>query len=204
MVDESKFFLDELESRRRGNLGCKAPRIVAIRTHRYTYHHHIGGDIEATLHDGIMLEGRTLRVRRRHAPVALKRPASCKESDLGREPPDEDVNREPANNALVTKTKSEARVHYEHAHFDAVDYIEHCLLRDDDDLGAVYPLLDVLCGEVLLQLRWVEIRSTAICDDVEADYKACVEQLRRVEVSQVEDTWRYKSRLQLTATRSIR
>lgn len=166
-------------------LNIKDSRLL---THRYAYHHHIRADIEASLHNGIFLQSRTLRIRRRHGPITLKWLAGSEEGDFCCKPPDEHVHCKTTNNELVTKAESQACVHYQHAHFDGIDQVEHCLFRDDHDLGAINALPYVFGCEGLVQSWWVQIRSTAVCDDVETDYKGRIEQLDAVSSQSVKWT----------------
>lgn len=75
-----------------------------------------------------MFECRALRIRGRHAPVALERSTSGEERNFGSEPPYKNVDSEVSNNSLVTETESQACVHDKHAHFDGVNDVEHRLL----------------------------------------------------------------------------
>ena len=46
-------------------------------------HEGVGGDVEAGLHDGVVLEGCALGVWGWHSPVAREGAAGCKEGDFG-------------------------------------------------------------------------------------------------------------------------
>lgn len=155
-------------------------RELRLLTHRYAYHHHIRADVEASLHNGIFLQSRALRIRRRHGPITLKWLTGSEEGDFRCEPPNKHVHCQTTNNKLVTKAKSQAGVHYEHAHFDGIYQVEHCLFRDHHDLGAIDALPYVFGCEGLVQSWWIEIRPTAVCDDVETDYEGRIEQLYAV------------------------
>lgn len=73
-------------------------------------HQHVGADVEAPLHDGVVLEGGALRVRRRDGPVAVEGPTGREEGYLGRHPAGGDVDGEVADDALVAReTHGEAR-----------------------------------------------------------------------------------------------
>jgi hypothetical protein len=103
--------------------------------------------------------------------------AGSEEGDLGCEPSNEHIYCKTPNDDLVAEAQGQARVHYEHAHFDGVYQVEHHLLRDNDDLGAVDPILYVFGCEGLLQSRRIQIRPSAICDDIQEDYESRVKQL---------------------------
>lgn len=90
-------------------------------------HERVGRDVEAGLHDGIVLEGRALRVWGWHGPVACEGTTGGKEGDFGGDPADEYVDGEVDDEALCCEAEGEASVHDEHTCFDRVDYVEHGL-----------------------------------------------------------------------------
>jgi hypothetical protein len=98
---------------------------------------------------------------------------------------------------LCCEAEGEARVHYEHAGFDCVDYVEHGLVvlvdagerkrsqylfGNYDNLGAVDSCLD-LGGCEGWEERWlVEIASSIGRDDIQTDDEDCIEALCLVNI----------------------
>lgn len=74
-----------------------------------------------------MLKCRALWIGRRHCPVSIERSTSCEESYLCGAPSDGNVYCEVQNHSLDSEAESKAGVHYQHAGFDGIDHVQHCL-----------------------------------------------------------------------------
>lgn len=74
-----------------------------------------------------MLKCCALGVWGRHGPVSCERSAGREEGDFCRDPANGDVDGEVEDHSLDLKTECEPRVHYQHADFDDIDDVEHCL-----------------------------------------------------------------------------
>ena len=160
-------------------------------------HQCVGGEIEAGLDDGVVLEGGALRVWWWHGPVAIEWSTGCEEGDFRGDPAEGDVDGEVLDEVLVRVVKSESGVHDDETGFDGVDDIEHCLVagcvrerlplpdvfilaylfRQNHDLGSLDALLDILRCKGIKILRWIEITSSSSSNDIQTYNENCVPSL---------------------------